>query len=160
MPNGLSVCFRPIEVVLSRRRLPYVTISRLFCHTQPPFLNKAVESVYVPSNMTKAMKGAMAQKANVDPMATMNIDTLSTVLVLSTENKSSLREFRKTLDALRKKRGYQVLMERIEDDEVTYIIAHPKAGSTTEYDEMIIINLDDDEGRIVQLIGTLVAPGK
>ena len=42
MPNGLSVCFRPIEVVLSRRRLPYITISRLFCHTQPPFLNKAV----------------------------------------------------------------------------------------------------------------------
>ena len=61
---------------------------------------------------------------------------------------------------MRKKSGYQVLMERIEDDEVTYIIAHPKAGSITEYDEMIIINLDDDEGRIVQLIGTLVAPGK
>ena len=34
--------FRPIEVVLSRRRLPYITISRLFCHTQPPFLNKGV----------------------------------------------------------------------------------------------------------------------
>ena len=131
-----------------------------FCHTQPPFLNKAVESVYVPSNMTKAMKGAMAQKANVDPMATMNIDTLSTVLVLSTENKSSLREFRKTLDALRKKRGYQVLLDRMIDDEQTYIITPPKAGSATEFDEMIVFHLEADEGKIVQLIGTLVAPGK
>lgn len=110
--------------------------------------------------MAKAMKGAMAQKANVDPMATMNIDTLSTVLVLSTENKSSLREFRKTLDALRKKRGYQVLLDRMIDDEQTYIITHPKTGSATEFDEMIVFHLEADEGKIVQLIGTLVAPGK
>lgn len=121
---------------------------------------KGVESVYVPSNMAKAMKGAMAQQANVDPMATMNIETLSTVLVLSTENKSSLREFRKTLDALRKKRGYQVLLDRMIDDEQTYIITHPKAGSATECDEMIVFHLEADEGKIVQLIGTLVAPGK
>lgn len=120
---------------------------------------KGVESVYVPSNMTKAMKGAMAQKANVDPRVTMNIETLSTVLVLSTEKKSSLGEFKKTLNALRKKDGYQVLLDRMMDDEQTYIVIHPKAGSTTKFDEMIVFHLEADEGKIVQLIGTFENSG-
>ena len=120
---------------------------------------KGVESVYVPSNMTKAMKGAMAQKVNVDPRVTMKIEALSTVLVLSTENKSSLGEFKKTLKALSKKDGYQVLLDRKMDDEQTYIVIHPKAGSDTEFDEMIVFNIESDEGKIVQLIGTFENSG-
>ena len=122
---------------------------------------KGVESVYITSQMTKAMKsGKSSIVTNMNFGMGQQMENVDSILTLSTEQKSALGEFKKVLAALRKKSGYQVLMERIEDDEVTYIIAHPKAGSTTEYDEMIIINLEADEGKIVQLIGTLVAPGK
>ncbi len=122
---------------------------------------KGVESVYISSQMTQTMKSGKSSKVtNMNMGMGLPMENVDSILTLTTEQKSALGEFKKVLKTLRKKNGYQVLVERMEDDEETYIIVHPKAGSTTEYDEMIIFNLEADEGHIVQLIGKLGAPGK
>lgn len=122
---------------------------------------KGVESVYISSQMTQTMMSGKSSKVtNMNMGMGLPMENVDSILTLTTEQKSALGEFKKVLKTLRKKNGYQVLVERMEDDEETYIIVHPKAGSTTEYDEMIIFNLEADEGHIVQLIGKLGAPGK
>ncbi|MGN1354965.1 MAG: DUF4252 domain-containing protein [Alloprevotella sp.] len=122
---------------------------------------KGVESVYISSQMTKTMKSGKSSKVtNMNMGIGLPMENVDSILILTTEQDAALGEFKKVLKTLRKKSGYQALAEHMEDDEETYIIVHPKAGSTTEYDEMIIFNLEAHEGRIVQLIGTLDAPGK
>lgn len=122
---------------------------------------KGVESVYISSQMTQTMMSGKSSKVtNMNMGMGLPMENVDSILTLTTEQKSALGEFKKVLKTLRKKNGYQVLVERMEDDEEIYIIVHPKAGSTTEYDEMIIFNLEADDGHIVQLIGKLGAPGK